>query len=236
MAVVMWNLILKDFKTSWLYLLISLLAAFALFIVVLTAMLDDGGNVMAGLYLVVVIMSCMFLSLLFIKIDDIFNTDEIYASLPVNRSAIVIARYVSSVTQIILILILAATAAYPALYFQERLSDPAMQLLAEPAIWMILFVVVTLLISFTFPFYFKYGLGKGMVALMIFQFSIFGLGYFAYLMIPSDSFLHNWFDYAGDYLSTISPYWLGVAVLALIASFITGSVFLSCKFYKQFDL
>lgn len=230
------KLILKDFRASWRYVLISISAAYLLLMVVLTMMLDDGGSIFAGVYMIVVLMSCMSLSLLFIKVDDVFNANQIYASLPVHRSAIVIARYITSIFLIILGLLVAILAFSPAQYFQQSFNDPVLQYIYQPEIWIALFVALIILVSFTFPFYFRFGLGRGIVALIIFQFSVLILGYAAYQLDPFNLFITNGMNHLVAFISNQTDLLLLMEGLILTLLFLTGSIWLSCTFYNHLDL
>ena len=89
------QLIIKDFRANWTYLLFVLAILFAISMAFLYNWIGENGRSDPGLvlYFLIVLLSSALVSMLFMKVDEVYRSDEIYASLPVIRSQIVIARH-----------------------------------------------------------------------------------------------------------------------------------------------
>jgi hypothetical protein len=113
-------------------------------------------------YLITGIIMTLFFAIAVLFIDDYFKTPPLYASLPLRRSTVVGARYLSAalITALSLGLFLAFTR-----FFIEVLGSRAAKLVGllmlEP---MILFLTAVILLSCLYlPFYFRFGSGKALI-------------------------------------------------------------------------
>ncbi|MBV6645778.1 MAG: ABC-2 transporter permease [Cyclobacteriaceae bacterium] len=232
----MWYLILKDFRANWLFQLISLLMITGLCLLTIGGMLDDGGQILIVIYLAIVISACSLTSLVFIKSDEYHGTESVFVSLPVARKQIVVARYITSLIQILLVLTCCYLATKFGSVLQERYNDPVLKVLYLPVVWAALLVFSLLLKSFSYPAYFKYGLERGMAILAAIHFGILTLGVLIHWMFGKSSIQIAYIQYFLEWLSQQNGLIIigSVSTLALLC-WVT-SLKLSCKFYKTRDL
>ena len=92
----MLNLIRKDFIACWMFLIGVVILIPFITLIAMWAMMDDFGGVIIGVLTFVVMILCIASSFIFMGVDSAFQAEMIYASLPIKRSKIVLASYLSS--------------------------------------------------------------------------------------------------------------------------------------------
>lgn len=229
-------LILKDFRANWLFQLLSLFVTVVLCLITLAAMQDDGGQIIIVLYGAIIVGMCSLISLVFMRADEYFKVDELYASLPVTRSQIVKARYSTSFVQILLVLTCCFLSTKSELVHQGGLEDPALRIIYHPIFWFVLLVLVLMLISISYPFYFKYGLERGVVVLALIHLGVLILGFVVNKMIGTTEILSGFFEQSYQLLFQQSWMIFLASFLFFVAMILIASVKLSCKFYQNRDL
>ncbi|HEX9975263.1 MAG TPA: ABC-2 transporter permease, partial [bacterium] len=92
----MFSLIKKDFIAGWMFLIGVVILIPFITMIAMWAMMDDFGGVIIGIFTFIVMVLCIASSFIFLSVDTTYKAEMIYASLPIKRSKIVIARYLSS--------------------------------------------------------------------------------------------------------------------------------------------
>lgn len=239
----MLNLIKKDYLAGRIFLLGIIILIPLISHLLLLSMIDNFGGISIGVFVLGTIFLCIISSLLFIFIDTSFDTDMIYASLPTNRSNIVLARYLSSGIMILFSLGLIIVSSISVIYIGEKF-DPAFEILLSTRGILSILIMLLCIISFIMPFIFKFGSGRGIVSSIITLVSLF-------FGIPFIKFLFNiiggiWV-FQFDYLfNLLNEFLLFIAELSVIYAYILSilqiivvvliSISLSIKFYKKRDL
>ena len=102
----MLQLIIKDFRANRVYVLMSLAILFIISTVFILLVLEASDDIEPELvvYTIIIMLSSSSVSLLFFFQDEVFKTDEIFVSLPVKRSEVVLAKYATSFLQLLLAL------------------------------------------------------------------------------------------------------------------------------------
>lgn len=231
----MLQLILKDFRAYWLYQLLSLFLIFFMSLVTIVSMLADGGYIYIDVYIIGVILACSFFSGLFMMMDESFGANAIYASLPVSRMQIVAARYATSFFQIILVFLVCTLSVRPGAFLQEALDDPALPIIYHPATWVVLLSIAFGINCFTYPFIFKFGLGRGAIISGISQIILLGIGWLLFYFSLGDNILLA-LQSTLQWISSQSEAVI-ILILGIFYSIIVGaSILLSGKFYKNKDI
>ncbi len=231
----MLQLILKDFRANWLYQLFSLVILFSISTLFIYLMLEGNGSADPELviYFMVVMLSSSFVSLLFMKVDEIYHTDEIFVSLPVTRNQIVLAKYASSFFQVLLALIFHFFGTQLGAYLQENLGHPELEITYSPILWSSILIALLLFKSYAYPLYFKFGLTKGAAIHSVIQFFFFVI--FVTLMI---NYNNAWADFQHSLKWLVNQNRL--EVLAVFTAFFLlimgGSMVLSTNFFKNKDI
>jgi hypothetical protein len=236
----MLNLIRKDFIAGALFLLGAAILIPFLSSIAMAAMIDDFGGINMGIFTFIVIALCVGASFIFIAIDTSFKTEMTHASLPLRRSTIVLARYVSSIiitlTGFSLVILSCLTAAY---LFDQK--DPAFQIFLSSrgitSMISLMFIIVTIML----PFMFKFGPGKGIIVALIVQIGIV-------LFFPLSEFVINalkniWnFDIAIFYkileeilirIESLPEIYAYLFVFSIVVAFNVISIILSIRFYNM---
>ena len=165
---VMLKLIKKDFAAGWIFLGVVTVGIPFLTTIALLAMMDDFGGIVYGFFAIITIFLCTFGSLIFLLIDSSFETDSTYASLPIKRESIILARYFSS----FLLTIFSFGIVVITLWVVSSLSaakeyESAFQLLLSFSGISSVFIGLLFIQAFIFPFIFKFGTGKGLLKSLI---------------------------------------------------------------------
>ena len=231
----MLQLILKDFRANWMYQLFSLVILFSISTLFIYLMLKENGNADPELviYFMVVMLSSSIVSLLFMKIDEVHHTDEIFASLPVTRSQIVLAKYSTSFIQISLALVAHFLGAKFGAYMEGSMNYPELEIIYKPMLWLSILIALLFLKSYAYPLYFKFGLTKGAVIHSVIQFCFFAI--FVTIMI---NYNNAWADFQHGLKWVVNQNKL--EVLAIFTAFFLlimgGSMVLSTNFFKNKDI
>ncbi|MCK5402215.1 MAG: ABC-2 transporter permease [Flavobacteriaceae bacterium] len=231
----MLQLIIKDFRANWMYQLFSLVILFSTSTLFIYLMLKENGNADPELviYFMVVMLSSSIVSLLFMKIDEVHHTDEIFASLPVTRSQIVLAKYSTSFIQISLALVAHFLGAQFGAYMEGSMNYPELEIIYKPMLWLSILIALLFFKSYAYPLYFKFGLTKGAVIHSVIQFCFFAI--FVTIMI---NYNNAWADFQHGLKWVVNQNKL--EVLAIFTAFFLlimgGSMVLSTNFFKNKDI
>jgi len=160
----MLNLIKKDFTAGKIYLGGITLGIPFLTSIALLAMMDDFGGIVYGFLTILTLLLCTFGSLIFLLIDSSFETDSIFASLPIKRDSIILARYFSSflLTIFYLGIVVITLWVVSSLSLAKEYESTFERLLSFRGI-QIVFVLLLFIQAFIFPFIFKFGSNKGLL-------------------------------------------------------------------------
>ena len=230
----MLKLILKDFRANWKYenslLILMLTLGFLYMLLILFK------NVEIELYVMIIFISCIAFPKLFLILDELAGVTETIVSLPVSRRQIVKARYYSFIIQLSLTLFAHYIAIQLSYMLLSAQSNDAFNLLFDIRMWMVIGIVALLMECFAYPFYFKFGLWKGMITVAVIQF----------LMIVFLIFISRFF---GDVVNTLvliettttfiaqQEQWVTlIAFISFIALAFKLSMAISNMAYKNKDL
>jgi hypothetical protein len=239
----MLNLIKKDLFAGYLFLFgIVILAPFITWMEI-WAMIDDFGGLILGIFTLITMILCIASAFIFMAVDASPNTDAIYASLPVKRSTIVAARYVTSYTMMFSCFFIIILMCLGSVYLFNKTDQAFNVLLSLRGIAsMSLFLIFIL--SFILPFVFTFGAGKGFKVALILQIALITL-------IPVIKFIFNvlngFFEFDIAFFSRFlkeTLIWIialpasqaYILIILLIIIVITISLTLSIRFYNRRDL
>ena len=171
----MLQLIIKDFRANWLYQLFSLAILFCISLLFIYNMIEENGSADPELviYFVVVLLSSSAVSLVFMIIDELYKLDELFISLPVTKNQIILAKYTTSIVQLLLALVVHFLGVQVVIYFHGGLGNSELEIIYNPIIWISIFMILVLFKSYSYPFYFKFGLIRGVVIHSLLQFILF---------------------------------------------------------------
>ena len=231
----MLQLILKDFRANWPYQLFSLTILFSISTIFIYLMLDGNGSVDPGLilYFVMVVLSSSIVSLLFMTMDKLYNADSFFASLPVTRNQIVLAKYSTSFIQISLALIIHFLGVLFGAFMEGSTNYPELEIIYNPIFWLSTLIALTLFKSYAYPIYFKFGLSKGAVIQGVIQFTIFVI--FVAIMVNYNNFW-NIFQEGITWMLNQNKWMLITVVIAFFLLIMRGSIVLSIKVFKNKDI
>jgi len=179
----MLRLIKKDFIAGGIFLIGVVLIIPFITSIAIFAMLDDFGGLIPGVFIFIVVMLCSASAFIFWGIDHTFNADMIYASLPIKRFVIVLARYSSAFILTTGSYGLALISSYVVVNFFGQ-YDPAFEIILSWRGILSLLVLLFLILAFIFPFIFRFGPGKGVAAAIIAQIGLT-------LLVPVTKFILN---------------------------------------------
>jgi ABC-2 type transport system permease protein len=157
--------------------------------------------------------------------DDKSRADYLFNSLPVSRSAIVMAKYVS-----VLLYIAVAMAEYTIVYFLVKLTMLPIAM-AELSLesFVGLLAMAGLFASVYFPIFFKYGYMKTRYVNIVLFATFFAIGSVLLTSIKENTVI--------QFLSTLlnnQPHWLlGCGVLGILLGVVLASYSLSARFYNR---
>ena len=239
----MFNLLRRDIISGWTVLPGIFMVVPFLITITIWAMVDDFGSIVLPVFTGITSVLVLFFSFILIIIDTGTKSEITFASLPVSRPTIVLARYISSFFLVIYTL---AIVLFTILVHQWvfNLEDPALSVLLNFRSFLFLLVGFFLILSFIFPFMYKFGPGKGTL------FAI-SLGIIFPLLVPIIKFIYRAlqgayiFDLsylirlAESLLTWISGQSAGVIYLILISVLSLNvfiSIVVSMHFYSKLDL
>lgn len=231
----MWQLILKDFRVNWIYQLLSLVLLFLISALYMYAALQTKSSVDPDIviYFMVVLLSTGITSFLFYGIDEISNTNEIIASLPVSRKQMVTARYTTTVVQVLLTLGFHFLGGIFGAYLQDGLDSDILKPIYDFRLWITIAFIVFTFSSYSYPLLYKFGLFKGML--------IIGVGHFVlYVSFVITMILHQtvwgsiqevifWMLNLSEWISL--PVFIAVSVLIMF-----GTLLASITIFKNKDI
>lgn len=228
-----WLLIRKDFRANGITQLKALVILCALSAFFIYFWLNEGGDVDPGIvfYTLIVLLSSSMASILYMKTDDLNQMNKHFASLPVKRSEIVLARYASSY----LLIVFALPAHFLGIQVAVLLWGEyhiGLNITNNPSFWISIYVALAFFKNLALPFYFKFGLNKGMI---IYSFTMF-------MLLIGSMFSFQVFNpfygiqQFGEWLSGQSIFAILSMGIALYLLLLAGSTSLSVKFYKNQEL
>ena len=177
----MFKLVAKDYKSNNLFIVLLLVLALLLGLGFSYGWLDgqtgeNSEDPETGLatffYFIVVFASIRINSLMFFLNEEANSTAAVMASLPVKRSQIVASKFMGMLLQIVPVLILHVVIALAVAKWVVGMDTSSMKQIMSPFMWLVPGVFVVLANSFSFPFYFKFGVSKGGPIVLLIQFLI----------------------------------------------------------------
>ena len=239
----MLNLLRKDFTAGAIFLLGVIIIIPFMSTIAMAAMIDDFGGINMSIFTLLIAGLCVGASFVFIAIDTSYKTDATYASLPVKRSTIIEARYISSIIITVSGFFLAVISCLSLIHI-FKLSDPAFSIILDTRgiISMISFLLIIL--AFMLPFAFKFGPGKGAIAALVVQIGLI-------LLAPLLGFIKNalsdiWnFDIMFFYrlllqiqiwIAALPAIYAYLFIFSIVFMLIVISITLSVRFYNRRDL
>lgn len=211
------NLIRKDFYAQWCekysgpYVLISLL------------LLSPSAPAMKFFTLIFIFLVIHIYNNNAFRLEEKYRTERFYASLPVRRKDIVLARYLGVVVLVAFHLALA----YASNFIYKLAGLQKFQI--TPGYFAVTLIIVSLLTSLSFPFYFKYGVSKATTFLTV---TVLVVSYgiiFAVGEIPDLALKLRTFSLTDTFSTSLLL--TGIAVLLFIAS-----IKISTTIYSKRDL
>jgi len=234
-------LIIKDLRANWMLQLFSLAILFAISAGFVTIWLkgwttsdpiESFVSLATAFYVIAVVLSSKLASLLFMKMDEIYGTGEIFASLPVTRSQIVFAKYATSFVQVLLGLSIHILAILIIVYFLVGLDHPAVGIIFNPMLWLLMLVLLLLSNSFSFPFYFRFGLTRGIAVVGIIQFLLIVVAVLTYKMLNPGDYIQDTLEW----LSNQNRLLLQTGLIGFFLFILSGSMALSARLYHNKEL
>lgn len=154
------RLIKKDFISYW--QLIAVMAFYVPFLtsIALWAMMDDFGGVAIWFITMLVAAMCIATSFIFIISEEHKNGNVFYSSLPVKRASIVLAKYISSLINLILSFLISVLT----VWFVSGVSyqhDNAFDLMLKPEGIIVMFSFISLVLFYLLPYIIGFGPGRG---------------------------------------------------------------------------
>lgn len=239
----MFNLIKKDFIAGWMFLMGVVLIIPFITHIAMWAMMDDFGGVIIAVLTFIVMILCVASSFIFLGVDSAFNTEMIYASLPIKRSKIVLSRYTSSFMVTVGSFGLALLSCFSMVYIFNA-TDPAFQIILSfrGIVGMISILFISL--SFIFPFIFKFGPGKGLTAAVIAQIILmvavpvirFALNALQGILDFDFAFFNRLLHSAITWIIGLTATQAYLLFIGIIGAVILTSIGLSVRFYNRMDL
>jgi len=239
----MLNLIKKDITIAGIFMAVTAVVISFLTLMAVLTMLDNFGGLILGFYIPMVIILCGGASFLFMVIDEAFQADELYASLPIAKWKIIGARYISSSLMMLLSYCLIALVSYSAQLIEQK-KDPILKLILSPEGMIGMILIMLLFLVYYFPFIIKFGLAKGMgiglIALFC-LFLIFPAGRFILKALRGVvhfdlSFFTTFFDAVRRWVTGLTGNETLLFMIAVFAGTTLLSLGLSIRFYKHKDI
>lgn len=239
----MFNLIKKDFIAGWMFLIGVVILIPFITMIAMWAMMDDFGGVIIGVLTFIVMVLCIASSFIFLGVDTTYKAEMIYASLPIKRSKIVMARYLSSFMLTAGSFSLAVLSCLSMVYIFNH-TDPAFKIILSfrGIISMISFLFMIL--CFILPFIFKFGVGKGVTAALITQISMmiavplvkFVLKALQGILAFDFAFFNRMLHAAIKWIIGLTRFQAYALIFGIVAFVILVSIGLSVRFYNKMDL
>ncbi len=185
----MLQLVIKDFRANWSYVLLGLAVLLMLSMAFIYLGLKESFEVDPDvlIYFLFVIVSSILFSLLFLMIEQLYSTNILFATVPVSRKQFVIQRYISTYIQFVLALLTHFVGQLLGSFFYGEIDNLIMEPLYNPLIWLMILIVLIIINGLSMPLYFKHGLRKGFLIIGLIQ--CFSFIAFVYIML---SFKEIW--------------------------------------------
>jgi len=196
-----------------------------------------------NLFTMVSILFTIGIPFIFIALDSLYKADIEYSSLPVKRSTIVYARYVSSSLSVIAGLILTIIIGFVFKQFFTA-ADKGFELLMTIRGLISFILIVTLPISYLLPFIFKFGFGKGLwvassismmiviLILIVKSISSFLKGY----QLFNEAFFSKLLNEILEIIKILGKTGVLAVIFFIIGTLVLISIKLSVRFYSKRDL
>lgn len=242
------QLIAKDLRANWLFQFSSLLVLFIVSAGFMYLALGEGGgsdvdslsvteaSMAVLIYGMFIIPTTLLVALIFLILDEIYQTQSLLASLPVTRGQMVIARYTTSFLQIFLALALHFIAILPGAYLNGGTNHPALTILNHPLVWVLLAVTLFLFLSFFYPFYFKFGMRKGMIRMILAIMGVILLAIKAWQMMYASIPVQQTIQAIAEWVQGQNGVVIVLGLLGFFALLVGGSIKLSMIFYKNREI
>ena len=239
----MFNLIKKDFIAGWIFLIGVVLIIPFISMIAMWAMMDDFGGVIIGVFTFLVMVLCIASSFIFLGIDNVYKAEMIYASLPIKRAKIVIARYLSSFILTTGSYSLAVLSCFSMVYIFNE-TDPAFNIILSFRGIIAMLSFLFMILSFIFPFIFKFGPGKGITAALITQISLmiavpvikFVLKALQGILLFDLAFFNRMLHSVIKWIVGLTAFQAYLLIFGIVTFIIIVSMGLSVRFYNSMDL
>jgi len=239
----MLNLIKKDFIVGWMLLIGVVLIIPFITLIAMWAMMDDFGGVIIGVITFIVMILCIASSFIFMGVDSAFQAEMIYASLPIKRSKIVLARYLSSFILTTGSFGMAVLSCFSMVYMFNE-TDPAFNIILSFRGIVAMLSFLFMILSFIFPFIFKFGPGKGVTAALVTQISLmiavpvikFVLKALQGILAFDFAFFNRMLHTAIKWIVGLSAFQAYLVIFGIVTFVILVSIGLSVRFYSRMDL
>ncbi len=228
-------LVIKDFRANWKYVVLGLTVLLTLSLSFIYTALKAPFAVDPDLliYFLLVIVSSIVFSLLFLMIEQMYNTNMLFASLPISRKQFVVQRYMATYLQFVLALGAHFIGLQIGIYFYEVTDQTILEPIYNPHVWLLNLLAMMFINGFSMPFYFKHGLRKGILIIGLIQ--CFSCISFVYIMI---SFTEIWDTFQQLIFTIISLNSLVTIPLCIGSTLLISwvSTQISISIYKSKDL
>ncbi|MCF7859512.1 MAG: ABC-2 transporter permease [Candidatus Cloacimonetes bacterium] len=237
------KLIKKDFISYWKFILI--ISGYIPFLVsiALWAMMDDFGGIWIGFFTTLSLALCIFGSLVFLINETHTNSEILYASLPVERSTIVMSKYVTAYILLCYsyILVILSTLF---IFSVSGGNDKAFDLLLSIRGITMMFGFMIVVLSYILPFLLIFGMRKGAVINFIISLLFVMLkpvadiieNLFKGIVELNFSFIEEYFQSAVLFVTKLSAADAYTILLGTLVIGVNLSMMASIKFYSSRDL
>lgn len=238
----MLNLIKKDFSAGRYFLIGITLLIPIITTLSIWCMVEDFDGIIIGIFTILVFGLCVVSSFVFIGVDSAGQADVLCASLPIHRSTIVFARYVSSFMLTMGSYLLVILTCFISIHI-FHLSDPAFDLILSTRGMTGMVSFMFLILSFIMPFVFKFG-GSGINKALIVQIAIIVFIQLVKFLINLANGIWN-FDigFLKKLFNSILKWMIGLRAInaylilfGFVCMVIYLSIVLSVRFYNRRDL
>ncbi|MEO9869688.1 ABC-2 transporter permease [Ekhidna sp.] len=224
----MLKLVIKDFRANRTYLLLLFIVLAAISFGFNLAIIAES-EVEAELFPLVVILSAMVASKLFILAEAEVSADKLFAGFPVTRKEMVLAKYISS--GLLILMALSIHLLVIRISSTEALRSEN-SFIYQPEMWIISGLILIISDAFSFPFYFRYGIAKGAMMYGVVLITFMMLTVLVLNMLNPGDLLHALFLRVTD-----QPAWAIFAELvALFLLILSSSILISISVFKTKDL
>ena len=207
------------------------------------SMVEDFGGVLTGVFTFIILFICFISMFISLGLDSTPGIEMIFASLPIKKTAIVRARYLSSSLFVLFNFSLVVLTVIAVKQSSDIPSHLVSIFLTGRGI-LCMAALFLLLISLILPFYFKYGPGRGVVAALLFQAGLalivpavkFVLHLFGGEIILDIGFIFDQLQLLLTWILSLRPFIAYILVIGSILFIVTFSTIISGYFYTKRDL